>query len=596
MTNPHIICIAPYEGMKEIMQNIADQRSDITMSVYLGDRESALDVVPGYVLADAEAIVSRGITADMLSAAFPLPTFRINFSALDVLRAIKTAQTLDEQFAIVGLPEVTSCAQMLRDTLRLPCGIHVLHKQEDTDSVLEGLKKEGCSLVVGDLYTVSRAKRMAMRGILIVSSIESIEATIDAAKRLVMQNRETKSETNLYRQALERSSIRTALIRNSDSQTLFSNLSVDEQEMLQPRLAQLNAQPASQCDTQQTVIRNNSIYRIRVSSITENDEYFTLFQIDAKSTFPKEMTKAITYQSFDDSSFSFPFFSNCSPESSKFQIALSVCAKNVQPVLLVGEPGTTIDTTAVYLHQTGTPKYRTFVVVDGALCTDKVWNFLLKNSSSPLLGVNTTIHIKNISHIPQENLTELLAFLSAEDLRSRLQIILSCHISKAADIQSLYERYPPLLSTFFTLKLPALREHADDIWELSNLYLNELSLESGKHVIGLTPDAGEVLQSYSWPRNDEQLRKTLLQALLLTDNPYISSEEILAVMDQDTWYTKDDQNASSEINFKKTLKEIEYDIVSAILAQENMNQSRAAKRLGISRSTIWRILNKGGQS
>lgn len=592
MTTPHIICIAPYDGMKEIMQNIADQRSDITMSVYLGDRESALSAVPRYVLADAEAIVSRGITADMLSTAFSIPTFRINFSALDVLRAIKTAQTLDEKFAIVGLLEVISIGEMLTTMLCISCGIRVLNKQEDTDSVLDDLKKEGYSLIVGDLYTVSRARRMAMRGILIVSSIESIESTIDDAKRLVMRNRETKSETSLYRQALDRSAIHTAIIRNSDSQVLFSNLSVDELKVLQPCPNPNGGQLMSQYNSQKTIIRDNNIYRIQVSNITENDECFTLFQIDAKSAFPKEMTRAITYQSFDDSSFSFPYFSNCSPESAKFQIALSVCAKNVQPILLVGELGTPIDAAAVYLHQTGNQKFKTFVVVDGALCTEKVLNFLMKSSNSPLLGTNTTIHIKNISHIPQENLTKLLAFFSEGEIRKRLLIILSCHISEAADINSLYERFPLLLSTFFTLKLPALRERTDDIWELSNLYLNELSLESEKHVIGLTLDAGEVLQSYSWPRNDEQLRKTLLQALLLTDTPYISSDDILAVMDQEAWHSKGSPKCLNQINFGKSLKDIEYDIVSTILAQEDMNQSRVAKRLGISRSTIWRILNR----
>lgn len=47
---------------------------------------------------------------------------------------------------------------------------------------------------------------------------------------------------------------------------------------------------------------------------------------------------------------------------------------------------------------------------------------------------------------------------------------------------------------------------------------------------------------------------------------------------------------SPGLDLHKTLDEIERDIIQQILAEEGMNQSAAAKRLGISRSTLWRKL------
>ncbi len=593
MKKPHIICIAPYSGMKEIIQNIAAKRSDITLSVYLGDREDGLQALTDHLTTDVEAVISRGITADMICASCHLPTIRIHFSAFDALRAIKTAQTLGENFAIVGLPDVTTSTRMLCDALCYHHQIYELKSQDETDQVLLDLKRQGCSLIVGDLYTVSRAQRLAMRGILIVSGIESIEETINLAKQTILQNRISNRQTSLYEHLLQTLSTKVAVFHVTEKQLVFTSLTAEELTLLHPHFQRLLAENSHNSDAQTIQANENQVYRITPLYIQEEDSLYAAFQIDIHTLPYREMAKTITYMNNNELTSSFFPISNCSAESSKFQALLPLCASTKSPVLLIGEIGTRIDSTAVHLHRIGNYSNGSFIIIDTTLCTEKTWQYLFKNSNSPFFGKNATIHLKNFTQLSQSRLTELVYFLANADFQRRLQVILSGTLTNDMTAKMLYERHPLLYSHFFTLQLPALREHADDIWELSNLYLNELSLKSGRHVIGLTPDAGEVLQSYSWPQNDEQLRKTLLQAMLLTDKSYISSEDILSIIDHENEAISPANHKIDSIEYGKTLKEIEYDIVNAILAQENMNQSRAAKRLGISRSTIWRILSNG---
>ena len=49
---------------------------------------------------------------------------------------------------------------------------------------------------------------------------------------------------------------------------------------------------------------------------------------------------------------------------------------------------------------------------------------------------------------------------------------------------------------------------------------------------------------------------------------------------------------ASSLNLNRTLEEINLDILCRVLAEEGGNQSAAAKRLGISRTTLWRMLQK----
>ena len=132
------------------------------------------------------------------------------------------------------------------------------------------------------------------------------------------------------------------------------------------------------------------------------------------------------------------------------------------------------------------------------------------------------------------------------------------------------------------LALEFLREHAEDIWEISNLYINSLNLEYGKQIVGIQPEAALQLKKFPWPQNLVQLKQTLRSALIAAYSFYISSKYLSFILNSAaTMNTICDSDGGASIDFSRTLHEIEYQIVNHVLRLENNNQTRAAKRLDI---------------
>jgi propionate catabolism operon transcriptional regulator len=71
---------------------------------------------------------------------------------------------------------------------------------------------------------------------------------------------------------------------------------------------------------------------------------------------------------------------------------------------------------------------------------------------------------------------------------------------------------------------------------------------------------------------------------------FITVEDVTSILSQADFKPKAHYDTPS-IDLSKTLDEISVEVINLVLAEEKNNQSRAAKRLGISRSTLWKKLN-----
>ena len=98
MKKPRFLCIAPYEGMYHLVTNIAAQRDDVELVIQSGNLDdglkTALDNRRGI-----DAVISRGGTADVLRGHMDIPICDIVPSAYDILRTIRLAQGMDDDFA-----------------------------------------------------------------------------------------------------------------------------------------------------------------------------------------------------------------------------------------------------------------------------------------------------------------------------------------------------------------------------------------------------------------------------------------------------------------------------------------------------------------
>jgi Nif-specific regulatory protein len=134
------------------------------------------------------------------------------------------------------------------------------------------------------------------------------------------------------------------------------------------------------------------------------------------------------------------------------------------------------------------------------------------------------------------------------------------------------------------IRVPPLREHAEDIPALVDHFLGRLAVEYRKP-LKLTPAAMKRLREYSWPGNVRQLRSVLETAIAMTAAEAIDADDLPLPRDR-----RKPAEGLPSLN----LEELEIDAMRLALRQTEGNKAQAAKLLGIHRDTLLLKLKKHG--
>ena len=86
-----ILGIAPYEGMKALMSDVAEEYPQIDLTLFVGDLEQGLEIAHSNFHGNYDVVISRGGTAKMLKENLPLPVVEIPVSMYDLLCVLKLA-------------------------------------------------------------------------------------------------------------------------------------------------------------------------------------------------------------------------------------------------------------------------------------------------------------------------------------------------------------------------------------------------------------------------------------------------------------------------------------------------------------------------
>jgi len=133
------------------------------------------------------------------------------------------------------------------------------------------------------------------------------------------------------------------------------------------------------------------------------------------------------------------------------------------------------------------------------------------------------------------------------------------------------------------LTFPALRDRKEDIPVLAQYLLEKFGADLGRGEVRLGPDCLEALQSYSWPGNVRELRNVIERAILLSDQKTIGLKDLHF-----------DGRAGAQVYFNSnlTLIELERQHIERVLQEEKGRVERAAKRLGVPRSSLYQKLKR----
>ena len=133
--------------------------------------------------------------------------------------------------------------------------------------------------------------------------------------------------------------------------------------------------------------------------------------------------------------------------------------------------------------------------------------------------------------------------------------------------------------------IPPLRERREDIEPLARYFLEKHLPKSTKKITGFTSEAMEVLSGYSFPGNVRELENIVERAIILERTPVITPESLPQSM-------KVFQIETIDPSKIRTIEEMNREYAERGLELYGGNRSKAAEVLGISRTSLWRLLQE----
>lgn len=585
-----LLAIAPSESIQSQLYEIVSAMEHVDMDAYVGNLYSAVEIVQQRSSIDYDAILSRGETASMIKKVTQIPVIEFPLSFYDVLHAMKLADNFNEPYAIVGFTPVTNSAHLLRDLLQLDLDIHTLFTLEDAVPLMERLKNKGYRLIVSGMGIDSIARRNGLNSILITTGRESLSSAIDQAVRLCTTLARVREREEFLRSLLEQSD-HEILVFNKEKEMIFSSLKTVKKDMA-VSIAVRRLQNVQQTDSTIAKANNGMVITVREKHIEIGDSPFTVFYFSQQKkpyTAPKNEIRVFSRgEAVDTFLYHYLELSSSGYDSAQ---SLQQIIQSPYPVMILGENGAGKEQTAATIYTQGKYQNHPYVVIDFELASDKTWAFLVNHVNSPINSQEITIYFRNIEKLTAAKTDKLKSILYDTGLCRRNRVILSYTTMPGEKIPSHVSNLINQLSCL-TIRMIPLRERFGEIQALSSLYISTVNIDLAKQVIGFTPQAIDLIESYQWPGNLTQFKRVITQLVTNAASSYIQEESVRRILESEDSNPASSSALSSVLNLNKPLEDIEKDIVKAVLSETGGNQSQAAARLGICRTTLWRIVNK----
>jgi two-component system, NtrC family, response regulator HydG len=133
--------------------------------------------------------------------------------------------------------------------------------------------------------------------------------------------------------------------------------------------------------------------------------------------------------------------------------------------------------------------------------------------------------------------------------------------------------------------IPPLRERREDVEPLSKYFLRKLLPKSGKKITGFSKEALDILTNYSFPGNVRELENIIERAIILEKTSQIKPESLPQGLQLFHIETLPPNNI-------KSIDELNKEYAEKVVEMLGGNKSKAAELLGISRTSLWRILKE----
>ena len=282
------------------------------------------------------------------------------------------------------------------------------------------------------------------------------------------------------------------------------------------------------------------------------------------------------------------------------------------PILIMGESGTGKELVARALHQQSLRKSKPFIVINcGAIPENLLESELFGHEKGAFTGAHVqrkgrfemaeegTLFLDEIGELPQTLQVKILRFLQEkviERVGGREQIEVDTRVVAATnrDLKEAMKEGKFREDLYFRLgvimvSLPPLREREGDVVLMAKAFLERYTDENKKQLKGFSSHAIEAIAQYNWPGNVRELENRIKRAVIMAEGKKIVPADL--EMEAPEKRTK-----FEGMTLKEAREELEKDLLQRSLIRNKGNLSRVASELGVSRPTLYDLMEKFGLS
>jgi two-component system, NtrC family, response regulator len=283
-------------------------------------------------------------------------------------------------------------------------------------------------------------------------------------------------------------------------------------------------------------------------------------------------------------------------------------APTTAPVLILGESGTGKEMVAQALHRWSPHRSGPFVAINcNAIPENLLESELFGHEKGSFTGAHTqrkghietaaggTLLLDEIGELPAAVQVKLLRFLQEkrfqrvggrQEIHSDTRVIAATNVNLQDSVASgrfredLYFRLAVMV-----VKVPPVRERGDDIARLAKEFLHRYGVQHGKPALTFTPDALRALNAYHWPGNVRELQNRVQRAVIMADGKRVTVNDLELT------------GAASALppqTLREARESLEREMVQEALRRHQGKITSAALELGVSRPTLYELMEKLG--
>lgn len=278
------------------------------------------------------------------------------------------------------------------------------------------------------------------------------------------------------------------------------------------------------------------------------------------------------------------------------------------PVLILGESGTGKEVAARAIHQLGNRSSEPFIAINcSAIPESLLESELFGHEKGAFTGAHIqrkgriehahkgTLFLDEIGEIPLPIQVKLLRFLQEQTIeriggRGEIQVDTRVLAATNADLEKGIKEGTFREDFFYRLavvrlNLPPLRDRGDDLRLIAQSFMHRFAAENNRHNMTFSQEALRAIHRHSWPGNIRELQNRVRRAVIMSESNRLTAADL----ELDQYAT-----SGTAVSLKDAREALEREMIHNALKKHGGKMAPAAVELGISRPTLYDLMDKLG--